>query len=164
MTEARLHYDSILQAIEAIGSDDYLRALTLLSDVYGSGGAEPPLGLSYYGLALALVDHDYPSAIDACSRAIDLEPKRAEHCYNLARVYRAAGMHGRCWSTLERALVLFPDDTRLRMLREEIGVRLRPAIPFLSRGNALNRMIGRMRYERQMRKKLAETEQTSEEP
>jgi tetratricopeptide (TPR) repeat protein len=146
------------EAILATREEDYLRALTLFLDVYGTDDA-PPLnipkaaaGLSFFGLALALVARKYKAAIDLCKRAIDLEFYHGEHYANLARVYVAAGNRKKALETVEQGQKAAPDDDDLARVREELGIRARPAVPFLDRSHPINVTLGQSRYA----KKVAE--------
>src|SRR5687767_11185307 len=84
------------EAVRAVLENDYLRALTLFMEIYGSEESPPiqspkdAMGLSYFGLVLALVQKKYKPAIELCKRAIDLEFYNGDHYANLARVYVAA--------------------------------------------------------------------------
>ncbi|HEX9982403.1 MAG TPA: hypothetical protein VGF69_03990 [Thermoanaerobaculia bacterium] len=148
-------------AIAIARSEDYLRALTLFVDIYGQEDS-PPLkspkdasGLSYFGLCLALVQKKFKPAIDLCKRAIDLEFYNADHYVNLARVYVAAGNRKKAVETTENGLKLMPEDDGLLGMRKELGIRSRPAIPFLDRTNPLNVSLGQARHA----KKVADDEQ-----
>lgn len=140
------------EAIEATRGEDYLRALTIFLDVYGTEDA-PPLnnakaasGLSYFGLALALVSRKFKTAIDLCKRAIDLEFYHGDHYANLARVYVAAGNRKKAIETAEQGLKVAPEDEDLIRVRDELGIRGRPAVPFLDRSHPINVTLGQARH------------------
>lgn len=148
------------EAIEATREEDYLRALTIFLDIYGTEDA-PPLnaakaasGLSYFGLALALVSRKFKTAIDLCKRAIDLEFYHGDHYANLARVYVAANNRKKALETVEQGMKVAPEDEDLLRARAELGVRSRPAVPFLDRSHPINVTLGQARHA----KKLAEKE------
>ena len=146
----------VLQRIdEAIGltkNQEYLRALTLFFDVYG--GEDPPspmlssktaTGLSFFGLCLALVEKRIKPAIDLCKRAIELQFYSADHHANLSRVYLAAGNRKKALETVEGGLKIHPEDDYLLSVRKMLGVRARPAVPFLDRSNPINVSLGKAR-------------------
>lgn len=151
----------IAEAIDVTREADYLRALTLFLDIYGS--EDPPSisvaktaeGLSYFGLCLALVQKKFKPAIDLCRRAIELQFYNADHYANLTRVYVAAGNRKKAIETVEQGLKLIPDDETLLDVRKELGVRAKPAVPFLDRSHPINVTLGQSRHA----KKLAEDEQ-----
>jgi tetratricopeptide (TPR) repeat protein len=147
------------RAVDLTKDEEYLSALTLFLDVFGTEDA-PPLnvakaasGLSYFGLCLALVSRKYKVAIELCKRAIDLEFYHGEHYANLARVYVAAGNRKKALETAEAGMKVAPEDDELRRARSQLGIRARPAVPFLDRRNPINVSLGQARYA----KKLAES-------
>lgn len=150
----------IEEAIYAARTDDYLRALTLFLEIYGTESAPPvdkargATGLSFFGLCVALVRREFRPAIELCQRAIDLEFYHGEHYANLARVYLAAGNRKKAIETAEAGLKVSPEDETLLEVRRQLGVRARPAVPFLDRRHPINVTIGQARHA----KKVAEQE------
>lgn len=143
----------LTEAIEATKDEDYLRALTLFEEVYGGEDAPTPLtsksavrGLSYFGLCIALVQKKYKAAIDLCKRALELEFYNSDHYINLMKVYVAAGNRKKALETVEAGLKLHPEDASLLHARRTLGVRSRPAVPFLDRANPINVSLGRARH------------------
>jgi tetratricopeptide (TPR) repeat protein len=139
-------------AIALTKENDYLHALTRFVEIYGNSDS-PPLrnpkdasGLSYFGLCLALVQKRYKDGIDLCKRAIDLEFYNGDHYANLARVYVAAGNRKKAVTTAEQGLKLVPEHEMLLDVRKELGVRARPAVPFLDRSNPVNVQLGYSRH------------------
>ncbi|HEX9161717.1 MAG TPA: tetratricopeptide repeat protein [Thermoanaerobaculia bacterium] len=140
---------------DAIGltrNSEYLQALTRFVEIYGTNDA-PPIqnpkdasGLSFFGLCLALVQRQYRTAIDLCKRAIDLEFYNGDHYANLARVYLAAGHRKKAVEIAGQGLKLVPDHEALLEVRSELGVRSRPALPFLDRTNPVNVTLGQARH------------------
>ncbi len=142
-------------AIVTTQEEDYLQAYNKFMEVYGTDDA-PPIdtpkaanGLSYFGLCIALVRKQYKSAVDLCRRAIDLEFYNGDHYANLARVYVAAGNRKKAVETADAGLKVAPESEALLAVRKELGVRARPAVPFLDRANPINVAIGQARHARQ---------------
>jgi len=151
---------SIDAAISTAREGEYLAALTLFLDVYGTADS-PPLntpkaasGLSWFGLCVALVRKEFKPAIDLCRRAIDLEFYNGDHYANLARIYAAAGKRKKAVETADEGLRVAPEDQYLREVRIQLGVRRRPAVPFLDRTNPINVSLGQSSHA----KKLADRE------
>ena len=147
------------EAIAAAREEDFLRALTIFIDVYGTDEktARTPKdgkGLSYFGLALALVRKEMKPAIELCRRAIELEFYNGDHYANLARVYVAAGNRKKALETVEQGLKLVPEHDYLIRVRNSLGRRARPAVPFLDRAHPINVSLGQSRHA----KKIAEKE------
>jgi len=142
----------IAEAIAITKSEDYLRALTLFLDIYGTEDAPPlqsakaAVGLSYFGLSLALVQKNFKTAVDLCKRAIELEFYNGDHFANLVRVYLAAGNRRKALATAEAALRDHPDHEPLLAARRSVGVRARPAVPFLDRKHPVNVTLGQKRH------------------
>jgi tetratricopeptide (TPR) repeat protein len=141
------------EAVELTKEAEYLRALTIFLDVYG--GEEPPspmlssktaTGLSYFGLCLALVQKKFKPAIDLCKRAIDLQFYNVDHYANLARVYIAAGNRKKAIEIVDQGLKAHPDDETLLEVRQGLGVRARPPVPFLDRAHPINVTLGQARH------------------
>lgn len=146
-------------AIRAARAEEFLRALNLFLDIYGSGDApriqtpRDASGLSFFGLSLALVrKQQIKLAIELCRRAIELEFFNPDHYANLARVYSAAGNRRKAVETAEEGLKLHPEDEYLLNVRQSLGVRAAPALPFLDRSNPINVTLGQARHA----KKIAE--------
>jgi tetratricopeptide (TPR) repeat protein len=147
--------DSIEAAIGLTKAEEYLRAYTIFIDLYGTEDS-PPIqnqrdasGLSYFGLCLALVQRKFKPAIDLCRRAIDLEFYNGEHYANLARVYMVAGNRKKAVEAAESGLKVAPEDENLLAVRASIGVRARPAVPFLDRSHPINVSLGQARRAKQ---------------
>jgi tetratricopeptide (TPR) repeat protein len=147
------------EAIIAAREEDYLRALTLFLDVYGTDDAPPirtpkdATGLSFFGLTLAIMQKRIKPAIDLCRRAVELEFYNGDHYANLARVYIAAGNRKKALETLEQGLKLVPEHDYLVAVRKSMGVRARPAVPFLDRAHPINVTLGQSRHAKKERKK-----------
>ena len=139
-------------AIALTRNHDYLHALTLFREIYGTEEAPPiknakdAAGLSYFGLCLALVQKKYKVGMELCKRAIDLEFYNGDHHANLVRVYMARGDRKKAVETAEAGLRMLPEHDGLRAVREELGVRARPAVPFLDRSNPVNVSLGQARH------------------
>ena len=140
------------QAVMLTRNEEYLAALTEFMDIYG--GEDPPsllmttktaTGLSWFGLCLALVQKKFKPAIDLCKRAIELQFYSADHHANLARVYLAAGNRKKALESVESGLKIHPEDDYLLSVRKSLGVRARPAVPFLDRSNPINVSLGKAR-------------------
>lgn len=149
----------VQKGIVAVQADEYLIGFTLLSEAYG-GVTEADFrdvkvaeGLSYYGLCLALVQRKYKPAVDFARKAIELQFYNARHYLNLGRIYLAAGKRKKALEAVEEGLKTVPDDVSLARLRDEIGKRSAPPIPFLPRANPINVAIGRSRHARKVKEK-----------
>ena len=143
---------TIEAAIAAAREDEYLEALTMFLDIYGTAEAPPirtpksAAGLSWFGLCVGLVRKEYRTAVDLCQRAIDLEFYNGDHYANLARLYSATGKRKKAVETADTGRKLAPENEYLRDVRRSLGVRSRPALPFLARTNPINVSLGQARH------------------
>jgi len=144
----------INEAIHLTKQAEYLEALTLFLDIYGSEESPPvqdakgASGLSYFGLSLALVQKKYKMAVDLCRRALDLEFYNGDHYANLAHVYMISGQRKKAYEIVQTGLRLLPDHEGLQRARRQLGVRSRPAVPFLDRSHPINISLGQARQQK----------------
>ena len=148
---------AVQEAIRIVRQDeDYLAALTMFLDIYGTQVApidtpKAASGLSWFGLTLALVRKEYKAAIDLCRRAMELEFYNGDHYANLARIYAAAGKRKKAVETAQEGLRVAPDNEYLHHVRDSLGVRASPAVPFLDRKNPINVSLGQARHAKKKR-------------
>lgn len=134
-------------AVMKMRMHDYKMAYRLFESVYKSDELPKPVsGLSYYGVCLAKVKRAYREAIILCEKALSERPEDVVHHANLAETYLEAGRRRRALDTVNRALLKFPRMVLLLNLREKIGKRKNPVIPFLPRSNPFNVILGHMRH------------------
>ena len=149
------------EAIYTAREDDFLRALTMFLDIYGTENgpslqtAKAARGLSYFGLCLALVQKHYKEAIELCKRAIDLEFYNGDHYANLTRVYLAKGDRKKAFEVAEQGLKVAPESEYLTRTRAALGVRSKPAVPFLDRTNPINVSLGQARHAKKVADEVA---------
>jgi tetratricopeptide (TPR) repeat protein len=146
----------IEDAVRAVNDEDYLRAMTMFLDIYGDEespelkGPKAVKGLSYFGLSIAMMRKHYKPAIDLCRRAIELEFYNGDHYANLGRVYLVAGKRRKAVEVVEQGLKNLPEHAYLLDVRRQLGVRARPAVPFLDRTNPINVSLGQARHARKL--------------
>ena len=82
-----------------------------------------------------------------CRHAIALEFYQPENYVNLARTCMLSDRYRRdAFEAVREGLEVDSDHPELLELHRELGKRRRPVIPFLSRGNILNRLGGWFRH------------------
>jgi hypothetical protein len=99
--------------------------------------------LADHALAVAYLG-DLKEAAEICFRALARERRSADVFATLARVYSLSEARRKAVDAVERGLAISPRHTRLLALRDELGVRRPPAIPFLPRDNRWNVLLGRL--------------------
>jgi len=105
-----------------------------------------PYYLSFLGVSMALGERNLTEAVKLCEAAIQKKRGEIQFHLNLADVYASAGLRESALHTLDRALASFGEDKRLRNARCRVEKRRTPVLPFLTRGNFLNRELGKLRH------------------
>jgi len=101
--------------------------------------------LSYYGLCLGMTRTRLHEAIRLCREAVGIEQFNPDLRWNLGRVLMAAGRRREAYDTFIRGLSQQPNHAGLKREMRRLGIRRRPVLPFLSRANPINVMLGKMR-------------------
>jgi tetratricopeptide (TPR) repeat protein len=104
--------------------------------------------LSYYGLCLALARDEVREALRFCREAVTIENYNADLRLNLGRVLMAADRKREAYATYRKGLELDRNHAGIRRALRTMGVRRRPALPFLGRSHPINRLLGRLRTRR----------------
>ncbi|HSM14765.1 MAG TPA: hypothetical protein VLA66_11930 [Thermoanaerobaculia bacterium] len=128
---------------------DWNRGLQLLSRVAEerTGGQElPGTVYSFLGYGVARYQRRVRDGLKLCEHAVKIQYYEPENHMNLARVQLLMGDRRGAVASIARGLKLDPNHRGLKELRLDIGVRKRPLIPFLSRSNPLNVLLGRLRH------------------
>jgi Flp pilus assembly protein TadD len=110
-----------------------------------------PRIMSWYALTLVLVERNSNLGVVLSEQALRASGPDPEMLLNSARLHLALRQRERAVRAVARGLELWPDDARLRAARDALGTRRAPVLPFLSRSNPLNRLLGRLRHRWQHR-------------
>jgi len=119
--------------------------LTRLAQQEEGRGKLPALFYGYLGQAIARCEGRRREGLDLCLHAAGLDPFQPENHLNLAEVYLLARNKRGALRALEAGLRIDPSHQRLLEVGRELGLRRRPPIRFLPRGNFLNRGLGLVR-------------------
>lgn len=140
--------------MELCRGGDWQKGLRLLAKVVAAseelGDEAPQLPgsvYSYMGYGAARFDKKYREGLEMCRHAIEIEFYEPDNFANLARVCLMIDRRKEAINALRHGLKIHPDHLMLRGLYRDMGVRRPPVLPFLSRGNVLNRLLGRLRPE-----------------
>jgi tetratricopeptide (TPR) repeat protein len=107
---------------------------------------ETPLLMSHYALSKAGCGVDYKNALALCIRSLKSDITNPEIYFNLAKIYILSEKKAFAIKAMKKGLKYDPAHDGLKSLSDELGVRRKPAVGFLSRGSAINKSIGRMTY------------------
>jgi tetratricopeptide (TPR) repeat protein len=110
-------------------------------------GARTPQAryLSHYGLCLGMVMQRKHEGVRYCKEAAHLETYNADIQCNLGRVLLASGIRKEAYRAFVSGLKMDPGHAGIVRELKQMGVRRRPVLPFLSRNNRLNVLLGRIR-------------------
>jgi hypothetical protein len=136
---------ALREGIRLYGSDDVLGAHAQFAQAHRKTPSDSRV-LSWYGLTLVLVERNSTLGVALCDQAVRGAGPEPELVLNQARAHLALGLRDRAVRALRVGLAYRPDDPGLRAATEGLGRRRRPVLPFLSRGNPLNRVLGRLRH------------------
>jgi tetratricopeptide (TPR) repeat protein len=112
-----------------------------------------PIILSYCGWLQAVVDRKHKSGLAACRKAFVLfktsDRELAARVYptlylNLGRTFLASGRKKEAVENFQKGLQYDRGNLELKKEMQLLGTRKNPPIPFLSRSNLLNLIIGKL--------------------
>jgi predicted Zn-dependent protease len=105
-----------------------------------------PYYLSFLGVSIARAQRKWDAAVKLCEAALSLRRNEAQLYLNMAEVYVSAGRRDDAVEVLDRGLIYFSVDARVKRARANLGKRCSPVLPFLERGHFLNRNLGKLRH------------------
>lgn len=97
---------------------------------------------SWLGIAMARSKWDMEMAEELCRIAVKRDFYVPQFYVNLAEVYLLKGNKAKAIETLRAGLKVDSDSEVIWRELDKFGARNRPAIPFLSRNNPVNRYLG----------------------
>ncbi|HYX24347.1 MAG TPA: hypothetical protein VFC23_09370 [Thermoanaerobaculia bacterium] len=106
----------------------------------------PGIFYSYLGYGIALREQRVREGLQLCRHSIKVEFYQADNYLNLARTCLLARHRSGAVRAVRDGLKIDPHHPGLLALRQELGVRGRPLLPFLDRGHFLNQFLGRIRH------------------
>jgi hypothetical protein len=121
--------------------------LTKVAQQAEGGGNLPGIFYSCLGVCISRYDGRRREGMELCRYALSVQPKEPDNHLNIALVYLMAGRRKAALRAILDGLELMPGHERLRALHEKVGVRRKPPLPFLSRGNPLNVILGQLRHQ-----------------
>jgi len=136
---------ALAEGIRLFEAGDLLGAHAHLAQAHRRAPGEVRV-LSWYGLTLVLVERNSNLGMALSDQALRLEGPEPELCLNQARLHLALGQRDRAIRALLRGVEGAPQDRSLQAALASLGRRRRPVLPFLARGNPLNRLLGRLRH------------------
>jgi len=125
--------------------EEGVRVLYAVVGTHPQANEIPSLAYSYLGYGLASLKAKYRDGMLLCRLGIRKDPAEAENYFNLARTCFLRGRRRMAVSALNRGLRLSPRNPELLKLRDVLGRRQPPVVPFLHRGHTINCFLGKLR-------------------
>jgi tetratricopeptide (TPR) repeat protein len=108
-------------------------------------GPMPGLFYSYLGYGIARCQGKIKEGLKLCQHSIKVEFYEAENYLNLARTYMLDQDRSGAVQAIRKGLKVDPQNLELLALYRDLGIRSEPVLPFLSRQNIFNQILGRIR-------------------
>ena len=141
--------DMLKLGIESCRRGDWTEGLRNLGRIAAMGeeaGTLPGIFYSYLGYGIARKERRIQEGLKLCQQSIEVEFFQAENYLNLARTYLLAKNRKGAVQAVRAGLKVDRTNRELLSLYREMGIRGRPVVPFLSRDNILNQILGRIRH------------------
>jgi len=141
------------RGIECCRREEWDQGLLYLGQITRSDERNglPGLFYSYLGYGIARCQRRFEEGRKLCEHAIKVEFYQPENYLNLARTCLLTSDRDAAVRAIRRGLKIDPHNLELLSLQRQVGVRGAPVLPFLSRSNLVNRILGRIRHAMQGR-------------
>ena len=149
MNLAQPDYFSVLRrGIERCRRGDWETGLAFLGRVAEAerSSALPGLFYSYLGYGIALRQRRVQEGLKLCQHSVKVQFYEPDNYVNLARTCLLAGDRPAAVRAVLDGLKVDRQHPTLLQLHRELGIRAQPVLPFLSRSNPLNQLLGRIRH------------------
>ena len=140
--------DVLRRGIERCRRGDWETGLSFLGRVAEAGhsSALPGLFYSYLGYGIALRQKRVQEGLKLCQHSVKIQFYEPENYVNLARTHLLAKDRPSAVRAVLAGLKVIRHHPTLLQLHRELGIRAQPVLPFLSRSNPLNQLLGRIRH------------------
>lgn len=123
-----------------------LEILGQIAEADRQGTDLPGLFYAYLGYGIARYERRGKEGLALCEHAVKVQFYEPENYVILSKVHLLHHRRGKAVQALHQALKLNSRHPEALRLAQEIGLRRRPVIPFLSRDNPLNKYLGLARH------------------
>lgn len=121
--------------------------LSLATDSNPVAQELPSLYFAYLGYGMARNQGQEQEGARLCRRAIELEFHEPENYYCLAKVCLLMNDRRAAVDAIDRGLEIDSAYRELVELKQRLGMRRAPVLPFLPRQSFLNRALGKIRHQ-----------------
>ncbi len=136
--------ESLRRAQDLVRSGLEMAALEHFAHAHDRAPEDPRIR-SYYGWAVAMIEHRLERGVALCRSALRDGADQPEVYHNFARVLLANGRKSEGMKYIRRGLMVEPRNAALILEWRRLGVRRPPVLPFLRRRHPANRVMGRLR-------------------
>lgn len=133
--------ENFLSGLKYLKTGEMEAATRAFEKAYREEKANPAY-MSYYGMCAALKWGKIGLGLELCTKAIKREFFKADFYLNLGKVYSAADNKKGAVTAFKKGLKIDPDNEELHEMLVTLGLRKRPVVPFLKRGNPINKYLG----------------------
>ncbi len=143
------------EAVLACRQENWRRGYEILTRLASETDGKtkmPGVFYSYLGVAVARCEGRRHDGMELARYALRLQPREADNYSNLALLCLTMNRRQEAVRWVEKGLRYEPRNRRLIEIRESLGLRRRPPLPFLDRSNPVNVMLGQLlhRYRQTM--------------
>jgi hypothetical protein len=139
--------NTLRRGIDCCRRGDWNEGLRQLGQIAERGDTGlPGIYYSYLGYGIALREKRVREGLQLCRHSVKVEFYQADNYHNLARTCLLARQRSGAVRAVLDGLKIDPHHPGLLVVRKELGIRGRPVLPFLDRGNVLNQFLGRLRH------------------
>jgi len=124
-----------------------VEAMRIQQEADGTGFSRATY-LSYHGLCLCLTRNRVHEGLRDCRLAGEMDPCNPAIWWNLGRVALMLGRRGEAHRAFRKGLRVQAGHSGITRDLEKMGLRRPPVLTFLSRGNPINKLLGRIRHMR----------------
>lgn len=111
----------------------------------GRTSAMPGIFFSTLGYGIARYQQRAEEGLKLCRHAVKLQFYEPENYLYLARTALLCNNRAEAVKAVRGGLKVDPHNRELQALYTELGIRQLPVLPFLSRSNPLNQLLGKIR-------------------
>ncbi len=134
--------DLVEKGVRLFNTGNNLAALSTFERAHALDSTDP-VCQSYIALLIATERGQFQKGIKAIQDLVERNPAVPEVYLNLGRLYLKSGSKGQAIETVRKGLGISPIPDGMKFL-DALGTRKRPVIPFMARGNPLNRFLGKL--------------------
>lgn len=136
------------RGVDLCREGDWERGLSYLGRIAEGDRASglPGVFYSYLGYGIALRQKRVQEGLKLCRHAVKVQFYEPENYVNLTRTLLLAGERPAAVRAVLDGLKVDRNNDQLLALHRELGIRQLPVLPFLSRANPLNQLLGKVRH------------------